>query len=244
MARHGERPMFPLNLLADLGGGGLMLAFGVVCSVFEARRSGVGQVVDAAMVDGVALMTGLLHGFRAAGAWNDVPGTNFLDSGAHFYEVYRTRDGGHMAVAAIEPQFYDALLAALGLNAADLPQWDRRRWPEFKKLFADVFAQRTRDEWATVFDGVDACTTPVLGLREATTFPHNVVRGVFEDAAGASLPAPAPRFSRTPGQVSAGEVDGPLVERLLARWAVGDIQTRAAPHVPPWAEATEDQIDE
>src|SRR4051812_26816544 len=161
MARRGERPLAPLNLVGDYGGGGMLLAFGVVCGLLEARRSGQGQVVDAAMVEGSALLTALFHGLSAAGGWNAEPGTNLLDSGAHFYEVYRTADGGHVAVGAIEPQFYARLLELLELSPDDFPQFDMERWPQFKDRFAEVFATRTRDEWAARLEGEEACATAV-----------------------------------------------------------------------------------
>jgi alpha-methylacyl-CoA racemase len=165
MRRRGERPMFPLNLVADFGGGGMLLALGIVCGILEARTSGRGQVVDAAMVDGTAVLSTLFHAFRAAGMWNEEPGTNLLDSGAHFYEVYETADGGHVAVGALEPQFYAELLRLLELEPADFPQWDRSRWPQFKQRFADVFAARTREEWARRLEAAEACATPVLALH-------------------------------------------------------------------------------
>src|SRR4051812_20498664 len=217
MQRRGERPMFPMNLVGDFGGGGMMLAFGVVCAVFEARRSGRGQVVDAAMVDGASYLTTLIHGLHAGGMWSDVAGTNLLDSGAHFYEVYETSDGGHMAVGAIEPQFYAELLRLLELEADDFPQFDQARWPEFKERFAEVFRTRTRDEWSAVFEHAEACTTPVLGLFEAAGHEHNVARNGFLEVAGTTVPAPAPRFSVTPAEV--GEEESLSGDEVLRRWA-------------------------
>jgi alpha-methylacyl-CoA racemase len=202
IARRGERPLFPLNLVGDYGGGGMFLAFGVVCALLEARSSGQGQVVDAAMVDGAALLTNPFHGLRAAGVWKDEPGTNVLDSGAHFYEVYTCSDGGHIAVGAIEPQFYAALLKLLEIDPAEMPQWDRDRWPEFKERLAGMFAGRTRAEWADLFETADACTTPVLSLAEAPAHPHNTERGTFVTRDGVLQPAPAPRFSRTPAEIN------------------------------------------
>lgn len=221
--RRGGRPQFPLNLVGDYGGGGMLLAFGVVCGILEARSSGRGQVVDAAMVDGVALLSSLIHGLRAAGQWNDEPGTNLLDSGAHFYEVYETADGGFIAVGALEPQFYAELLRVLEIDPAEAPQWDRARWPELKERFAAVFKQRTRAEWARVLERAEACATPVLSLREAPAHEHNRHRGTFIERGGIVQPAPAPRFSRTPAKIreltTAGRGDGdPL--RVLAAWGV------------------------
>jgi alpha-methylacyl-CoA racemase len=215
--RRGERPLFPLNLVGDYGGGGMLLAFGVVCALLEARRSGEGQVVDAAMVEGTALLTALFHGLKATGGWNDEPGTNLLDSGAHFYEVYETADGGHVAVGALEPQFYARLLELLGLAADDFPQYDVARWPEFKERFAEVFRTRTRDEWAALLEGEEACATAVYGMFEAPSHPHNVVRGSFVELDGMVQPAAAPRFSRTPGEARPRREDG---DAALAEWGI------------------------
>ncbi|WP_205698827.1 CaiB/BaiF CoA-transferase family protein [Conexibacter sp. SYSU D00693] len=217
IAREGERPLFPLNLVGDYGGGGLLLALGIVCGAFEARRSGRGQVVDAAMVDGAALLTTAIHGLRASGTWRDTPGTNVLDSGAHFYEVYATNDGGHVAVGAIEPQFYGALLEVLGLDPAETPQWDRGRWPELKERFAQCFARRSTEEWRALLEHADACTTPVLGLADAPGHPHNAARGTFFERDGVVQPAPAPRFSRTPADPHRPV---PSAEDVLRRWGV------------------------
>ena len=197
IARQGEKPMFPLNLLGDYGGGGMLLAFGIVCALLEARTSGQGQVIDAAMVEGAALLTNVFHGLRSSGVWQDEPGTNALDSGAHFYEVYETSDGGYMAVGAIEPQFYAALLRLLELSADDFPQWNRERWAEFKERFAEIFRGRTRAEWTERFEHEDACTTPILSFAEAPAHEHNVERGTFVEFDGVVQPGPAPRFSRT-----------------------------------------------
>ena len=201
IARRGERPLFPLNLLSDYGGGGMLLAFGIVCGVVEARASGHGQVIDAAMVDGAALLSTAIHGLRAGGVWSDDPGTNVLDSGAHFYEVYETSDGGYIAVGAIEPQFYAELLRRLEVPASEAPQWEVDRWSELKDRFAGIFRERTRAEWAAVLEGSDACATVVLGLGDAAAHPHNVARGTFVRDQGVLQPAPAPRFSRTPGEI-------------------------------------------
>jgi alpha-methylacyl-CoA racemase len=222
LRRRGERPLFPLNLVADFGGGGMLLALGVVCAILEARTSGSGQVVDAAMVDGTAVLSTLFHAMRGAGLWSDEPGTNLLDSGAHFYEVYETADGGHVAVGALEPRFYAELLRLLELDPADFPQWDRARWPELKQRFAEVFATRTRDEWARLLEPAEACATPVLALHEAPEHPHNVARGTFVEVDGAVQPAPAPRFSRTPGAISRPPSDpGADTDAALAAWGVG-----------------------
>ncbi|MDX1379780.1 MAG: CaiB/BaiF CoA-transferase family protein [Xanthomonadales bacterium] len=199
LGRPEERPAPPLNIAADMGGGGLLLAFGMVCALLEARRSGRGQVVDASMVEGAALMASTVHELRAGGWWDAARGRNLLDGGAPFYDVYETRDGGFMAVGAIEPQFYAALLDGLGLDPAALPpQMDRARWPQLRTKFAAAFASRTRAEWSEIFEGRDACVTPVLSLPEAALHPHNTERGVYLRRDGALQAAPAPRFSRTP----------------------------------------------
>src|SRR4051812_40947464 len=214
--RAGERPLFPLNLVGDFGGGGMLLALGVVAAVLHARATGEGQVVDAAMVDGASLLATMMHGFRANGMWGE-PGTNLLDSGAHFYEGYETADGGHMAVVAIEPQFYAELLERLELSPDELPQWDQARWPEFKERLAGVFRARTREQWTAHFEGSDACVTPVLDLFEAPSHPHNRAREGFVDQDGATVPAPAPRFSATPAAIApATEASA---DDVRARWS-------------------------
>ena len=197
-AREGQPPVPPVNLVGDMGGGGLMLAFGVVCAVLEAGRSGRGQVVDAAIVDGSAALTAMLYGLRAQGRWTGPPGTNFADTGAPYYDVYETADGGHVAVGAIEPRFYNVLLHGLGLPPQDeAEQNDRAGWPEKKRLFAQIFKTRTRNDWAGLFAATDACVTPVLTLDEAAWHPHNQARETFGELDGISQPMPAPRFSRT-----------------------------------------------
>jgi alpha-methylacyl-CoA racemase len=200
--RAGERPMPPLNLVGDFGGGGMLLAFGVVCGLLEARASGVGQVVDAAMVDGAALLMAMFWGMRGTPAFDeDRPGHNLLDTGAPFYDVYECADGSFVSIGAIEPQFYADLLARLGL--ADDPvfadQYDRTRWPERKVRLAELFLTRTRSEWCGLLETTDVCFAPVLTMTEAAAHPHNAARATFVEHAGRVQPAPAPRFSRTPG---------------------------------------------
>jgi alpha-methylacyl-CoA racemase len=198
IGRPGERPVPPLNLVGDFGGGGMLLAVGVLAALVERGRSGLGQVVDAAMVDGSALLNAFLYGMIASGAWTEPRGANLLDGGAPFYDTYETADGGYVAVGALEPDFYAELLAGLGLNEADLPgQYDRAGWPVLRDRFAAAFAKRTRDEWAEAFGGTDACVSPVLAPDEAPGHPHNAARGTFVRAGGVVQPAPAPRFSRT-----------------------------------------------
>lgn len=215
--RVNERPMFAMNLVGDYGGGAMFLAFGVVCGLLEARSSGQGQVVDAAMVDGAALLTALMHGLHATGIWTEEPGTNLLDSGAHFYEVYATADGGHVAVGALEPQFYARLLELLEIPPEEMPQFDRDRWPEFKARLAEVFATRPASDWAERFEPDEACVTVVRGLFDAHRHPHMAARGTFVEVDGVRQPGPAPRFSRTPPAASPPGSD-PRV--ALERWGV------------------------
>lgn len=217
ITRDGDKPLFPLNLLGDYGGGAMFLVVGVLAALLEARRSGQGQVVDAAMVDGVALLSTIFHGLRASGGWDGPPGTNVLDSGAHFYEVYETSDGGFISVGAIEPQFYADLLRLLEIDPAEMPQWDMPRWPEFKARLAELFRTRMRDDWAAILEPANACATPVLGLEEATRHPHNVARAMFTGGDRGPMPAAAPRFSRTPGSC---ERTVPALADALAAWGV------------------------
>ena len=196
----GESPVPPLNLVGDMGGGGMLLAFGLVCALAEARQSGQGQVVDAAIVDGTALQLTMIYDMLAKGTWSESRGGNTLDGGAPFYDAYRCSDRKYIAVGAIERQFYSDLLTGLGLEGAPelVKQWDRTRWPAAKARIAEVFETRTRDEWVDVFANLDACVTPVLSLVEATQHHHNAARSLYQtDGRGAHQPAPAPRFSRT-----------------------------------------------
>ena len=222
IGRAGERPVPPINLVGDFGGGGMLLAFGVTAALVEARSSGKGQVVDAAMTDGSASLMTMAHAFLAAGLSTEARGMNLLDTGAHFYEVYEAADGGYVAVGAIEPRFYAALLAGLSLDHDELPaQMDRSSWPAMKERLAAAFALKTRDEWAAHFEGTEACVAPVLSPLEAQQHPHNVARGTFVEVAGTRQPGPAPRFSRTASEVvSAPEQPGRSTTRALARWGV------------------------
>ncbi len=193
-------PSPPLNYVADFGGGGMLLAVGVLAALVERERSGRGQVVDAAMTDGAAMLTGILHGLRARGLWQERRGENLLDGSAPFYATYACADGRFVAVGALEPQFYAQLVDRLGLADRIDParQHDRTTWEEMRRLFTQAFASRTRDEWAEEFAGTDACVTPVLTPWEASGHPHNIARGTFTKVAGHVQPAPVPRFSRTP----------------------------------------------
>ena len=198
IGREGQAPTPPLNLVADFGGGGMLLAFGMLAALLERERSSEGQVVDAAMVDGVALLTTAIHGAQQSGFWTEERGENLLDTGAPFYEVYETADGRYVAVGAIEPQFHAELCRLLEIDPAELPhQLDRARWPETKERFAKIFRSRTRDEWCARMEGSDACFAPVLSLSEARAHPQNQAREVFVKVGKALHPAPAPRFSRT-----------------------------------------------
>ncbi len=203
IGRKGEPPVPPLNLVGDFGGGGLMLAFGVACALVESETSGKGQIIDAAMVDGSALLTTFIYGLKAGGFWNEGRGENLLDTGAHFYEVYETKDHKYLSVGSIEPQFYAELKRIASLEEKDFAnQMDRNNWPEMKVKLAAIIKTKTRDEWATLFQGSDACVAPVLDFDEARENEHMKARGVFVESAGIVQPSPAPRFSRTPGDIS------------------------------------------
>jgi alpha-methylacyl-CoA racemase len=200
--RRGEAPVPPLNLVGDFGGGGMLLALGIACALLEAGRSGKGQVVDAAMVEGASLLAAMFHGFLKADQWSEIRGANLLDTGAPWYDVYETRDGKYVAIGAIEAKFYEELLSRLGLEGQDLPgQYERARWPEMRDAFRKAFKARTLNEWSKVFEGSDACFAPVLTFSEAREHPHNKARKAFVEVGKVEQPAPAPRFSRTPGAV-------------------------------------------
>jgi len=205
----GGKPVPPLNVIADYGGGGLLLAFGILCALQERQTSGRGQVIDAAMIDGAASFLATSLALRAQGVWRDAPGENFLSGAAHYYDTYATRDGRWVAIGAIEPQFHALLLSRLGLDpvdfavgvgyaAASYRELVEKIWPELKARLAAAIARHTRDELQALFEDIDACVTPVLSLEEAMRHPHNVARGVFIDVDGSPHNAPAPRFSRTP----------------------------------------------
>ena len=223
IGRAGDAPLPPLNLVGDFGGGGLLLAFGIACGVIEARTSGRGQVVDAAMVDGAALLAAMFSGFMASGIWRDERGTNILDSGAPWYDTYETRDGRHVAVGAIEAKFYAELLARLDLDAAlAKTQHDRTTWPALRETLAARFRERTRDEWAAVFADADACVAPVLTFAESRAHPQIVARGGAIEIDGVAQPAPAPRFARTPGAATRPPPErGSGGAEALAEWGFG-----------------------
>ncbi len=210
----GGPPPPPLNLLGDYGGGATFAVIGLLASLLHAREVGQGQVVDVAMVDGVAALSSAIHGLMNSGQWLDDREANTLDGAAPYYQCYTCADGKFISVAALEPEFFALLLEGLGLDRTHFDQRNRERWPDMKKIFADAFASRTRDEWAVVFDGTDACVAPVLSFSEARSYPHNVARGTY----ASSLPTGAPRFS-VPLKVatSPGELDP---AKALARWSV------------------------
>ncbi|MDO9410834.1 CaiB/BaiF CoA-transferase family protein [Patulibacter sp.] len=202
-----DRPVAPLNVVADFGGGGALLATGVLGALLERTRSGVGQTVDVAMVDGAGQLATAIHGMRHEGYWEDEREANLLDGGAHFYDVYATGDGRFVSVAAVEPQFYALLLRGMGIDPAELgDQDDRSRWPAGSARFAEVFATRTRDEWCAILEPLGACFAPVLTLDEAPHHAHAVARGGFVDVDGHAVPAPAPRYDRTPLTAGAAPV--------------------------------------
>jgi alpha-methylacyl-CoA racemase len=230
LGRAGEQPTPPINLVGDFGGGGMLMAFGIVCALLEAQRSGRGQVVDAAMVDGAATLMSMMWAFQAMGIWSEERGTNMLDTGAHFYDTYECSDGGYVSIGSIEPQFYAELVRLTGLDGADaaggepLPhQMDKARWDEMRERLAAIFRTRTRDEWCAVMEGTDVCFAPVLTMSEALEHPHNVERGTFMEVAGIPQPAPAPRFSRTPGTVQRPPAHvGQHTDEVLSDWLGAD----------------------
>jgi alpha-methylacyl-CoA racemase len=217
-----SRPTPPLNTVGDFGGGSMFLVTGILAALWERERSGRGQVVDAAMVDGTSVLLQMVWALRGLGVWHDEPATNLLDTGAPFYDTYACADGGFVAVGALEPQFYAELLRGLALDPADLPaQLDPAGWPVLRERFAATFATRTRDEWAEVFAGTDACVTPVLAFGEVARHPHLAARGTLTEIDGVLQATPAPRFSRSAAAVpSAPPVPGADTEAVLADWGI------------------------
>jgi alpha-methylacyl-CoA racemase len=205
IGRAGERPVPPLNLVGDFGGGGMLLAFGLVCALLEARSSGEGQVVDAAMVDGAATLMSMFFSMGASGAFTDQRGTNLLDGGAHFYDTYETGDGKHICLGSIEPQFYALLVEKAGLDKEKFSaQMDPSRWSDFKAELTAVFKTKTRDQWCEIMEGTDVCFAPVLSIFEAPEHPHAKARNSFVEVDGVVQPAPSPRFSRSEVSVQHG----------------------------------------
>lgn len=215
--RAGQAPVIPPTIVGDMGGGAMFLVFGLVCALFEAQKSGRGQVVDAAMVDGVVAMSSLVHQMRHNGFWSAEPERNLFAGSSPFYEVFECADGGHITLGAIEPQFYAELLERLGLDDVDPAlQYDHRTWPELKARVAAQVRARTRAEWQALLEGTDVCFAPVLDLAEAAEHPHNVARGLFAEIDGQRQPAPAPRLSRTPArQPAAGALCGEHTDAVL-----------------------------
>ncbi len=223
MGRKDAPPSPPLNLVGDYGGGALYLALGVCAALIERQRSGKGQVVDAAITDGTASLMGVMYGLRASGIWSAERDSNLLDGGAPFYDVYETADGTFVTIGSLEPQFYALLLDKLGLKDDPLfaAQMDRSQWPAMSEKIATVIKTKTREEWTTLLEGTDACFAPVLTMAEAPSHPHNVAREAFTEVAGVVQPAPAPRFSRTPGAIQGpAAAPGADTEKVLADWGV------------------------
>ena len=246
IGRRGEAPVPPLNLVGDFGGGGVYLALGVVAGMLEAQKSGKGQVIDVAMIDGAASLMAALYGLRGAGVWNDTRGNNILDTGSHYYNVYETKDGEYVSVGSIEAKFYAELLRLTGLEGEKLPtQNDRAQWSAFQERLKSIFKTKTREEWCRIMEGSEVCFAPVLNLQEAPNHPHNRHRETFVEIDGVVQPAPAPRFSRTPSKIqcppaSPGEhtrealrdwgFSGSELDRLRSSGAIGvrDTESKAA----------------
>ena len=222
--RAGEAPVPPLNMVGDFGGGGMFLAYGVVCALLEAQRSGQGQVVDTAMVDGAAVLMSMFWAFKTIGMFDEnARGTNLLDTGAHFYDVFQCADGRYVSIGSIEPQFYAELMRLTGLDGDPefARQMDKASWPHLKQRLTEVFATRTRAEWCEIMEATDVCFAPVLTMSEAAAHPHNVERGTFIEVGGMQQPAPAPRFSRTaPVVESAPAHPGQHSREVLVDWGV------------------------
>ena len=198
-----DKPIPPLNLVGDFGGGALYLAFGLLAGVIHARATGQGQVIDCAMSDGAASLMAMFYGFKASGAWRETRRSNLLDGGAHFYDTYQCADGGWVAIGSIEPQFYALLLEKTGIKDPEFAsQMDRSKWPALRERLAAVIAAKTRDQWCEIMEGTDVCFAPVLDLDEAPRHAHNRARETFVEFAGVIQPAPAPRFSATPGKIA------------------------------------------
>ncbi|HMS58406.1 MAG TPA: CaiB/BaiF CoA-transferase family protein [Tepidiformaceae bacterium] len=227
IGRRGEKPVPPLNLVGDFGGGGMFLAFGIVAALLERSRSGKGQVVDAAMTEGSSILMAMFWGMRHAGGFSPLRGTNTLDSGSHFYDTYETKDGKWVSFGSIEPQFYAEFLRLTGL---DIPnQHDSAAWPELKEKVAACILTKTRDEWSALMEGTDVCFAPVLDIEEAARHPHNVARKAFVEANGLLQPAPAPRFSRTePEIMGPSPAPGQHTREILTSWGIPGVDALIA----------------
>lgn len=224
IGRPGEKPVMPLNLVGDFGGGALYLAMGICAALFEARSSGRGQVIDAAMTDGATSLMAMYYGFRAEGEWSDRHGTNLLDGGPHFYDVYETSDGKWITVASLEPQFYALLREKAGLSDTSWDShMDRNKWPEQKVKIAEIFRTKTRDEWCALMEGTDTCFAPVLSMGEAASHPHNKARETIVAPGGVEQPNVAPRFSRTPSEIQGPPpMNGEQTVEVLQDWGFTD----------------------
>jgi alpha-methylacyl-CoA racemase len=219
--RAGEKPTPPINMVGDFGGGGMLLAYGIACGLVSASTTGKGQVVDAAMVDGAAALMTMIWAFHHMGLWDvDRRGSNMLDTGAHYYDTYETADAKFVSIGSIEPQFYAELMRLTGLEGQDIPhQQDRAEWGSNKERLTEIFRSKTRDEWCEIMEGTDVCFAPVLTMLEAAEHPHNVERGTFVEVAGMTQPAPAPRFSETPGEISRPQAHaGQHTDEILGEW--------------------------
>jgi len=223
IGRKGQKPTPPLNLVGDFGGGGMLLAFGIAAALVERASSGKGQVIDAAMVDGASTLMGFFHGMAAMGGWPGERGANILDTGAHYYETYETKDGLYVSLGSIEPQFYAELIEKLGLDPKTLPnQNDRAKWPEMKERFEGIFKTKTRDEWCALMEGTDICFAPVLSMKEVAKHPHIAHRKTYVDIHGLTQPAPSPRFSRTPAELDRPPArPGEHTEEILSGFGFG-----------------------
>ncbi len=223
IGRQGERPVPPLNLVGDYGGGGMFLVMGILAALLETQRSGKGQVIDAAMTDGSAVLMSVFNTLHGMGQWSTRIGSNLLDSGAHFYDVYETKDGKYISIGSIEPQFYALLVQKAALNPEEFSaQYDPSQWPTYKEKLMEVFKSKTRDEWCEIMEGTDVCFAPVLDFVEAQSHPHNVARSTYIDLDGIKQPAPAPRFSRTPSKVRFGSrAAGEDTEDVFKDWGIG-----------------------
>jgi len=226
VGRSNEKPVPPLNIVGDFGGGGMFLAFGMVCALLEAQKSGKGQVIDAAMTDGSAMLMTFFHSMQAMGMWSTQRGTNFFDSGAHYYEVYETLDGKYISLGSVEPQFYALLMEKAELSAeAFADQNNKEKWPEFKTKFEAIFKTKTQAEWCDIMEGSDVCFAPVLDMNEAPKHPHNIARNTYIDVDGMTQPAPAPRFSRTEPEVAFGaHANGEDTDEVLGDWGFSEEQ--------------------
>lgn len=225
IGERGGKPVAPLNLVADCGGGAMLLAMGVLAGVISARQTGKGQVVDAAMTDGAAVLMSMMYTLKAMGQWTQTRGDNLLDGGAHFYDTYPCADGKWLSVGAIEPQFYALLLEKAGIADPDFQaQWDKAQWPQLKQKLAAVLLGKTRDEWCAIFEGSDACVAPVLDMDEAPDYPHNRERQTFIEVNGITQPAPAPRFSGTPSAAPRPPSPGSDPQPTLSAWGFAEAE--------------------